>query len=176
MAMILDLKNLKEGVAHKQFELPADEFELNYEGVTIAGKLELEADVNRIKEQVVFKGRFSVPVRLVCARCAEEFDRVFSDKLVFVLNLVDQEIAESDEYEDTDDYYYLPNTTTEFDLAPLLREEVILQTGMKPLCSEDCAGICPNCGVNKNEHSCECDDEKIDPRWIKLKELTRKQN
>jgi uncharacterized protein len=42
---------------------------------------------------------------------------------------------------------------------------------MKPLCSEDCKGICPQCGQDLNEGECDCEIETVDPRLAKLKEF-----
>jgi uncharacterized protein len=45
---------------------------------------------------------------------------------------------------------------------------------MKPLCSHDCKGICPKCGIDRNADSCHCDLAERDPRFDKLKELLKR--
>jgi uncharacterized protein len=57
------------------------------------------------------------------------------------------------------------------DLAPLLREEIILDTPMGVLCRPECAGLCPTCGKNLNDGPCDCDRGEIDPRLAALKVL-----
>jgi uncharacterized protein len=57
------------------------------------------------------------------------------------------------------------------DIAPLLREEIILATPLGILCKPDCAGLCPTCGKNLNEGPCDCENEDIDPRLAGLKAL-----
>lgn len=57
------------------------------------------------------------------------------------------------------------------DLAPLVREYMLLDVPIKTLCKPDCKGLCPICGENQNESICEHDDEAIDPRLAKLKSL-----
>ena len=57
------------------------------------------------------------------------------------------------------------------DLAEPTRQYLLLSTPMKPVCSEDCAGICPGCGVNLNESACLCKDPHRDLRWGALLEL-----
>lgn len=54
-----------------------------------------------------------------------------------------------------------------------VREALLLQVPFAPLCQEDCQGLCPECGVNRNRESCECQVENIDPRLAKLKEFGR---
>ena len=55
-----------------------------------------------------------------------------------------------------------------FDSRPLVVEQVELSLPMKPLCREDCAGLCPQCGQDWNEGRCNCVHERVDPRWAAL--------
>ena len=57
------------------------------------------------------------------------------------------------------------------DLEPLLRETVMLELPEAPLCSAECAGLCPTCGINRNEGTCDCVQEVGDPRWAALDAL-----
>jgi uncharacterized protein len=54
------------------------------------------------------------------------------------------------------------------DLAPLVRDALILELPIAPVCREDCQGLCPTCGMDRNEGPCGCPDEVIDPRWSVL--------
>jgi uncharacterized protein len=69
------------------------------------------------------------------------------------------------------DMEYSVDDTGILDLAPLLREETILATPMLIVCRPDCAGLCPVCGQNLNEGSCDCDQDEIDPRLEALRAL-----
>lgn len=55
-----------------------------------------------------------------------------------------------------------------FDSRPLIVEQVELSLPMKPLCREDCAGLCAQCGQDLNEGRCSCVHERVDPRWAAL--------
>ena len=57
------------------------------------------------------------------------------------------------------------------DLAEAIRQYAVLATPMKPLCQDDCAGLCPTCGHNLNLGPCECPRQEIDPRWSALRKL-----
>ena len=57
------------------------------------------------------------------------------------------------------------------DLEPLVRDAVLLELPQAPLCMEECKGLCPTCGTNRNEGACTCDDTRRDPRWAALDEL-----
>jgi uncharacterized protein len=56
------------------------------------------------------------------------------------------------------------------DLGEVVREQLYLALPMKPLCREDCKGLCPVCGANRNRETCTCQQEWVDPRMAALKE------
>lgn len=55
------------------------------------------------------------------------------------------------------------------DLAEVIRQELTLSLPSSPVCRPDCAGLCPQCGQNRNEGTCDCDTDAVDPRWEALK-------
>ncbi len=57
------------------------------------------------------------------------------------------------------------------DLTEVVRQDLVLALPVRPLCREDCLGICPVCGQNRNENPCECVVDEADPRWAALEEL-----
>jgi uncharacterized protein len=59
------------------------------------------------------------------------------------------------------------------DLAPILREQILLSLPAYPVCRESCKGLCPVCGQNLNERECGCDRRVPDPRWAGLEKLKR---
>ena len=60
------------------------------------------------------------------------------------------------------------------ELKDVLREQILLALPMQRLCREDCKGICPQCGKNRNEGGCECVPEAGEPRWEGLRNLRMK--
>ena len=59
------------------------------------------------------------------------------------------------------------------DLGELMREQFYLALPMKPLCGEDCQGLCPVCGKNRNRETCACESTWVDPRFEALRELKK---
>jgi uncharacterized protein len=59
----------------------------------------------------------------------------------------------------------------QLDLEPLARDAVLLELPQVPLCIEECLGLCPVCGINRNEVSCSCQTDTVDPRWAPLDAL-----
>jgi uncharacterized protein len=60
---------------------------------------------------------------------------------------------------------------TEIDLTPLMYEQIMLALPTRPLCGEECRGLCPQCGINRNTGQCACVVEAGDPRWSALRNL-----
>lgn len=112
-------------------------------------------------------GQMEADVNYVCARCLTPFTQhmhvPFSESFTTDESLVldedsDIQLLESEEIE----------------LEPLLSEDFLLEIPTFPLCSEECKGLCPTCGVNRNEQPCSCKNERIDPRLAGLADFFQK--
>ncbi len=57
------------------------------------------------------------------------------------------------------------------DLDDLVREQILLALPTRQLCRDDCKGLCPTCGANLNQTTCDCSAEEIDPRFAALAQL-----
>ena len=99
-----------------------------------------------------------------CDRCGAELSgtehKRFEHRLV--QTLVD---------ETNDDYIETPDFTLELDEVVI--SDIILHYPQKFLCSEDCKGLCPVCGKNRNEGDCGCEKQTVDPRLEILKQLMK---
>jgi uncharacterized protein len=62
---------------------------------------------------------------------------------------------------------------TGMELSDVIKEQILLALPMQRICREECQGICPVCGANRNEVSCNCHEAKVDERWSALKNLTK---
>lgn len=120
-------------------------------------------------QRIEVRGRFDATLPLRCARCVEPF--AWSGGAEFRQVLLrsgdDREEVELDP--DQLDASELIGDV--LDLAALVREELLLALPDKPLCREDCKGICARCGAELNREACTCAPE-VDPRWGALKGWT----
>ena len=98
-----------------------------------------------------------------CARCLEDVEIDFEGEVEAYL-LIEGEVA--DEFEDDDDvpgedeFDVLPEDHI-VDLEPYIKAALTLDAPAQPLCRDDCAGLCPNCGANLNEGPCSCGGDKL---------------
>lgn len=172
MAFVLNIRDLPDGVTRQEFVTEASDFPLEYMGIEVSGTLAANAEITKSKDQIIFRGSISAPSKLMCARCAEEFEKVVESDLVFVLAFVPEQKEEEFRDEDSEDYFFIAEGTIEYDFSSQIRELLILAVGIKPLCKDECQGICPTCGKNLNIEQCDCNREQIDERWLPLKDLT----
>jgi uncharacterized protein len=72
---------------------------------------------------------------------------------------------------DSDEEETYPLKGDQIDVGPLVRDAVLLELPLAPLCREACAGLCPECGANRNEGDCGHKPDDRDPRWAALDQL-----
>ena len=123
--------------------------------------------VNDIRFVGKFVGRLEVP----CARCLEsvrqEVSRTY-DLLYRPLRGQKGSDEVSISEAETEIGYY---SGEGMELEDALRERILLAVPIKTLCRPDCKGLCPHCGRNLNQESCECHEAHADPRWDALQDL-----
>jgi uncharacterized protein len=136
--------------------------------------LDLYADGTHAFATGTFKGHVTV----ACSRCVEPVKLQIDEKLL-VTFLPASEIPEEDATApagedgaevDTGDLDVFPFDGEKIDLEPLFREQFVLAIPFAPLCREDCKGLCPQCGIDRNTSTCTC-EKPIDPRLAALKGL-----
>lgn len=115
-------------------------------------KLTIRYSLTSIEEEILAEGTITGELTLECGRCLEKF--AMPVNLTF-----------------TQAY---PAEDPEIDLENEVRELLILNLPIKPLCREECKGICPGCGKNRNAEECSCTPVPNDPRWEKLREILKK--
>ena len=130
--------------------------------------------VHKDKDRFRLVGTVVTQAGARCSRCLEPFtlpvNAAFDLRYLPARNgrpgfrHEDVELAD----EDTSDDYYRGD---EIDLGELMREQFYLALPMKPLCRQDCKGLCPQCGINLNTETCQCEIQWEDPRLAGLKAL-----
>lgn len=131
------------------------------DGAALRGRLRTESVV----EGVLVSGAVRGDTTLECARCLREFESELE------LDVCELFIGPGGERDEAEDFYEV--TGLEIDLEPMLRDAVALGLPLRPLCREDCKGICARCGQDLNERQCVCSDEVVDERWAALSDLKK---
>jgi len=114
------------------------------------------------------KGRYKTLLSVPCARCVEPVGIPLENEFDLVFRPIgaDAGFAErSITAPETEIGYYQRDSLA---LEDVLREQVLLSLPVRTLCKPDCKGLCPRCGVNRNNQVCSCDPGPSDPRWEAL--------
>ncbi len=131
--------------------------------------LEGEVSLLRTDRGIFATGILNTRVEAVCSRCLGTFDQPLTLKIEEEL-LLTAEPSTGDSMSGQEEGFFTINENQEFDLGEVVRQYAQLALPMKPLCREDCAGLCPSCGHNLNLGHCNC-PAPIDPRFAPLAKL-----
>ena len=172
--MLLDLHGFRGGTDEIVRQYQPEAFTLVGEDFRIVAPVRLTARITKDAEKVRLVGRVQTTLETDCGRCLEPF-QVAVDAKLDLMFLPDtgggaekaageKEVRE----EDVGVSFYADDT---IDLGVMMRDEFYLALPMKPLCKDDCKGLCPVCGANRNREACTCRAEWVDPRMESLKKL-----
>ena len=133
--------------------------------------LDVAVQYYRAGLDIFFQGTLRGRVLGMCARCAEEYAFGLDHPFVFVLT--PRAAAVGGTRLSADDMALSYYEGEEIDLTPLVHEQVMLALPTRPLCSEDCRGLCSRCGANLNAGACGCPAAPADARLAALHALSR---
>ena len=153
--MYINLSDLKEIGSRKQVSLELEFHDLEFVNreIEIEEPIKLELEIFNTSDSFVVEGKLKAELILSCSRCLQKYN-----------SPVELDISEDvlkSEMEDEEELY----------LDEIVVDNIILSLPMKPLCSDNCKGICPECGQDLNEGECDCEVEALDPRLAKLKDF-----
>lgn len=119
--------------------------------------LEVSLDVINTGKSLLVKGKVQSELAVNCSRCLKDF--AYPLNFDFEDEWLPQEIASLEEEDNA-----LIFEKDEFSINDRMLEHILLHFPMKFICSEECKGLCPECGVDLNLMKCNCSNEVIDPR------------
>lgn len=171
--MQLDLTRYRQPLAHFSRTFTPEEVEQPGDAYRIVTPVKLEFELHKDKDRFRLVGLAETELELPCSRCLEPFRLPVHapfDLRYLPASEMSQEEEREVEEDDLETSYYRDD---QIDLNELLREQFYLALPMKPLCREDCKGLCAQCGTNLNTATCDCQSEWADPRLAALRELKR---
>jgi uncharacterized protein len=143
------------------FDLPSINIPPDLQVISLSGSIR----ASRTPQGILLQGDLIASMILECVRCLTDFKQSLD------INFTEL-YAFSQRYA-TDSGLLMPETGI-IDLAPVLREYILLEIPISPLCYVECKGLCLICGNNLNEGTCNHHDETGDPRFAALKTLLDK--
>jgi len=145
---------------------------------SIAGKIEGDVTVVREYDNMRVTGRITAPLALSCSRCLADYAS-FIDTSFTIFFRKESAVASSSEDElELGEMDLLSSSYSgdEIDLTHEIEEQIAMEIPLKPLCSEECKGLCHVCGIDLNTSSCSCGKEAASLTFSALKDfkVTRK--
>jgi len=128
---------------------------------------DLEAQVTIMPQAgngALVRGQLNGSVNIACDRCAVPFELEIDVSFDAFEQLPDEDFDEEPRVREE-------NGELQLNMGAILWEEFALALPVKPLCSEDCKGVCPGCGKDLNSQKCECDQEEGDERLAVFRNL-----
>lgn len=167
--MKIDITDLKKTLGAKQ-EVTCEEA-LVLADLDFVGPVRVHLKLGNAGTRLVLHGELQGSVTMPCARCAESCVQP-------VVAEIDEEFLPAGSPEITPEQQHPWSDLNVFDeednfidITEILRQNSLAALPIQPLCREDCRGLCPICGENRNRQSCECKDEPIDPRMQGLLQI-----
>jgi uncharacterized protein len=169
--MKLDLTRYRQPLTHFARTFQPEDVDADLDTYQVATPVELAFDIHKDKDKFRLVGRVRTELELTCSRCVEPYrfpvDAEFDQRYLPASEVSADADAEV-EQDDLETSYY---ENDQIDLSELMREQFYLALPMKPLCREDCKGLCAQCGTNLNTGTCDCAPVWEDPRLAALKQL-----
>lgn len=131
-------------------------------------KADVDCLVTRSGDTIYIRGKLTAQISQACSRCLEPATVSIGGD--FAYTLVPEKAQVEEDLELTAEELEMSYYHGDFiDLAPMICEQIVLQAPMRVLCTDDCKGLCPHCGINLNSGSCNCHSDVVDDRLAVLK-------
>ena len=171
--LLLNLNQIR--TAQDRFEqvYRPDQFEAD-EDFRVVAPVSMAFDIFKDKQAFRLVGRAQTTLELKCSRCLESFTAPVDQEFDLRYQPHSANSGEDDREIEEDDLTTAFYENDEIDLGHLLQEQFLLALPMKPLCRDDCQGLCVVCGTNLNRGACDCKPVWEDPRLAGLRELKTK--
>jgi uncharacterized protein len=164
----INISHLSEGIHEYFFETAPGKIGLDER---FKGELKVAAKLDKNPRQILLQVESQVDGAFSCDRCLEEFSKRVKSSYSMIYMQGDRTTVDARKDEEIS---VLSPDTNFLDLDDDVRQYIYLTIPAKLLCRENCLGLCPVCGVNRNIATCKCEDKSIDSRWDALKKLSHK--
>lgn len=171
--LLLNLANIRTAQDRIDQVYQPDQFEAD-EHFRAVEPITLAFDIFKDKQQFRLAGRVKTTLELRCSRCLEPFIAPVDQEFDLRYSPHSQSKVDGDREIEQDDLTTAYYEHDQIDLGHLMHEQFVLSLPMKPLCSDGCKGLCPICGVNLNNGTCDCKPVWEDPRLAALRQLRTK--
>jgi uncharacterized protein len=163
----LSLSSVVRGPVRIQEEIPVDHPAWEGSGLHLKEPLRVDLEARPVGEGVLVRGEMRTVLAAECRRCLTAVSVALGD----TVDLLYEPLSDEEEAELGGEVYPLPAQGDNLDLGPGIREQLLLRVPGFVVCSEDCRGLCVQCGTDLNTAACECVPEPRESPWGALKNI-----
>lgn len=174
--MKLDLNELVTNLGKTYYyEIKEDCGSVEYTDLHCVHSIVGKADFTNTGSLIIARGKLSTAIEVECARCLTKSTVPVEVTMEEQFPIVDPQAlaAAKEELADEEEKDPLFENNL-FDLSEFIRQSVLVQVPIRPLCSDDCKGLCLTCGKNLNEGPCDCPADLDASPFSALKQLLEK--
>lgn len=170
--MRIELENLEGGKGDFAHVYQPDEVNLLEERVHLVEPAVVKGQLKLKDRRVLVNGHIETRAHVECDRCLQPVELPVS--VNFALDFVTGSEYESSEAAELTEAQMALSVFDgdAIDVDEIVKEQILLAVPARMLCGEDCKGICPECGIDRNTGECSCVTKETDPRWAALKNLS----
>jgi uncharacterized protein len=176
--MKIDILGIHKEETSVACEVTPHDLDIVFEGEAIQGPIRVVYSLSINEDIICVRGNTYTLFQMQCARCLESFVKTGIGEFSLVANrLKKSEVVpdfSQEEDEKEEPLIYIEHDTRSIDISEYVHDAVILSLPLKPLCKENCLGLCSRCGKNLNEGECNCERTTSDHRWQELTQLIPK--
>lgn len=161
---VAEIKKRLVGSKTFAYELTPDELDITDTELKVTAPIQLEGVVENAGDVILLKADVKTEIERTCGRCLKVFTEPLAAQVVEKFYPAGAENIENDAFIYESDL---------LDITEPVRESLLLAVPLQSLCREDCRGLCPVCGADRNEGDCGCDATTVDPRLAALKQFIK---
>jgi uncharacterized protein len=169
--MFIDIANLTGSPKAFEIEIRPEDIDLDLESVKLLGPVRVTGEAIQESDRTDIKGSIEYDAEIDCTRCLTPVGNAASFDFEVTFVTPENFGTSADREVETADLDIDVLAGGRIDLKEVVREQILLNLPEQIFCKEDCKGICPKCGADRNLINCDCDETEIDPRWAALKNL-----
>lgn len=169
--MRIELENLEGGKGDFAHVYRPEDLNPVDERISLSGPATVGGKVRHAGNEVFVNGHVETRAQVECDRCLQPVEiPVNTDFALEYVTGSEYEAARAVELTEAEMSIAVFDGEA-IDIDEIVKEQVVLTVPTRMLCREDCKGICPECGADRNSGECSCSTNDIDPRWAALKKL-----
>lgn len=171
--MLLDLSKVRTPREHYQKVYQPGRFAAGGEPFQVVAPAALEFELLKDKRHFRVIGTVKTTLEMPCSRCLDAFELPIDAQFDLRYQPHASNAGAEERQIEEDDLSTSFYDNDELNLGQLMLEQFYLSLPMKPLCRQDCQGLCTVCGTNLNRAACQCEREWVDPRFAALRALKK---